>query len=39
MKETREILLETRAALPALTASRERKNIALEKIAAALREA
>ncbi len=33
MKETREILLETRAALPALTASRERKNIALEKIA------
>lgn len=33
MKETHEILLETRAALPALTASRERKNIALEKIA------
>ena len=33
MKKTHDILLETRAALPALTASRERKNAALEKIA------
>ena len=36
MKSTREILLETRAARGALTASRERKNAALEAIAARL---
>ena len=36
MKKTHDILLETRAALPALTASRERKNAALEAIAARL---
>ena len=33
MKSTHDILLETRAALPALTASRERKNTALAAIA------
>ena len=33
MKATHDILLETRAALPALTASRERKNAALEAVA------
>ena len=33
MKSTHEILVETRAALPALTASRERKNTALAAIA------
>ncbi len=33
MKATHDILIETRAALPALTASRERKNAALLKIA------
>ena len=33
MRKTHDILLETRAALPALTASRARKNCALEKIA------
>ncbi|MCR5136198.1 MAG: glutamate-5-semialdehyde dehydrogenase [Oscillospiraceae bacterium] len=33
MKKTHDILVETRAALPALTASKERKNTALEKIA------
>ncbi len=33
MKSTHEILLETRAALPALTASKERKNAALNAVA------
>lgn len=36
MRKTHDILLETRAALPALTASRERKNAALEAIAVRL---
>ncbi len=36
MKATHDILLETRAALPALTGARERKNAALEAIAARL---
>mgnify|MGYP007070237542 CR=1 FL=1 len=36
MKTTTEILCETRAALPALSASRDRKNEALERIAARL---
>ena len=36
MKKTHDILTETRSALPALTASRERKNAALEAIAARL---
>ncbi len=36
MKKTHDILLETRAVLPALTASRERKNEALEAIACRL---
>ena len=36
MKTTRDILLETRAALPALTGARERKNAALEAIASRL---
>ena len=34
MRTTHEILIETRSALPALTASRERKNAALAAIAA-----
>ena len=33
MRKTHDILVETRAALPALTASRNRKNAALEAIA------
>ncbi|MBQ1641432.1 MAG: gamma-glutamyl-phosphate reductase, partial [Oscillospiraceae bacterium] len=33
MKSTHEILLETRTALPALTASKERKNAALNAVA------
>ena len=33
MRSTHDILVETRAALPALTASRERKNTALAAIA------
>ena len=33
MRKTHDILVETRAALPALTASKERKNAALEVIA------
>ena len=36
MRKTHDILLETKAALPALTASRERKNAALEAIASRL---
>lgn len=36
MKKTHDILVETKAALPALTASKERKNAALEAIAARL---
>ena len=36
MRKTHDILVETRAALPALTASRERKNAALEAIACRL---
>ena len=36
MKNTHDILVETRAALPALTVSRERKNAALEAIACRL---
>ena len=36
MKNTHDILVETKAALPALTASKERKNAALEAIAARL---
>ena len=36
MRKTHDILVETKAALPALTASRERKNAALEAIASRL---
>ena len=36
MRKTHDILVETRAALPALTASKERKNAALEAIASRL---
>ena len=36
MRKTHDILVETRAALPALTASKERKNAALEAIACRL---